>query len=70
MGRENGGLPLPLGGNVIHKRHAPPLRRRVSDILTASIQFSRDHRAVSVAHSMQWARDMGQDLADRFVGIK
>lgn len=68
-GRENDGLPLPLGGNVIHKRHAPELRRRVSDILTGSIRYSLEHRDESVAHSMQWARDMGQDLADRFVGM-
>jgi 1,4-dihydroxy-6-naphthoate synthase len=68
-GRENDGLPLPLGGNVIHKRHAPELRRRVSDILTGSIRYSLDHRDEAVAHSMQWARDMGQDLADRFVGM-
>ena len=68
-GRENEGLPLPLGGNVIHKRHAPELRRRVSDILTASIQYSLDHRPEAVAHSLQWARDMGLELADRFVGM-
>ena len=68
-GRENDGLPLPLGGNVIHKRHAPELRRRVSDILTASIQYSLDHRPEAVAHSLQWARDMGMELADRFVGM-
>ena len=68
-GRENDGLPLPLGGNVIHKRHAPELRRRVSEILTGSIRFSLEHRDEAVAHSMQWARDMGQDLADRFVGM-
>lgn len=68
-GRENDGLPLPLGGNVIHKRHSPELRKRVSDILTASIQFSLDHRAAAVAHAMQWARDMGMDLADQFVGM-
>jgi 1,4-dihydroxy-6-naphthoate synthase len=68
-GRENDGLPLPLGGNVIHKRHAPELRRRVSEILTGSIRYSLEHRDEAVAHSMQWARDMGQDLADRFVGM-
>jgi 1,4-dihydroxy-6-naphthoate synthase len=68
-GRENEGLPLPLGGNVIHKRHEPALRKQVSDILTASIQFSLDHRPEAVAHSLQWARDMGKDLADRFVGM-
>ena len=68
-GRENEGLPLPLGGNVIHKRHEPALRKRVSDLLTASIQYSLDHRPEAVAHSLQWARDMGHDLADRFVGM-
>ena len=41
-GSENGGLPLPLGGNVIHKRFAPAVRKTISDILTASIQFSLD----------------------------
>lgn len=68
-GRENEGLPLPLGGNVIHKRHAPELRRRISRILTDSIQFSLDHRPEAVAHALQYARDMGKDLADTFVGM-
>jgi 1,4-dihydroxy-6-naphthoate synthase len=68
-GRENEGLPLPLGGNVIHKRHSPELRRRVSDILTGSIQYSLDHRPEAVAHALQWARDMGVELADQFVGM-
>lgn len=68
-GSENDGLPLPLGGNVIHKRHTPALRSRISRILTESIQFSLDHRPEAVAHSLQYARDMGQDLADRFVGM-
>lgn len=68
-GRENEGLPLPLGGNVIHKRHAPAVRKVISDVLTASIQFSLDHRPEAVAHAMQWARDMGIELADQFVGM-
>ena len=68
-GRENDGLPLPLGGNVIHKRHAAPARKMISDILTASIQFSLDHRPEAVAHALQYARDMGRDLADQFVGM-
>jgi len=68
-GRENGGLPLPLGGNVIHKRHEPAVRKTISDILTASIQFSLDHRVEAVQHALQFARDMGRDLADRFVGM-
>ncbi len=67
--RENDGLPLPLGGNVIHKRFAPEVRTVISRILTASIQFSLDHRAEAVNHALQYARDMGRDLADRFVGM-
>lgn len=68
-GETNGGLPLPLGGNVIHKRFEPSVRRTVSDILTASIRFSLDHRPEAVRHALQFARDMGRDLADKFVGM-
>jgi len=66
---ENQGLPLPLGGNVIHKRISVEDRKRVSNILSASIQYSLDHRAEAVQHSLQYARDMGVELADKFVGM-
>ena len=41
----------------------------MSDVLTASIQYSLDHRAEAVQHALQYARDMGRDLADKFVGM-
>src|SRR5262249_57881683 len=63
------GLPLPLGGNVIHKRFSPPVRKRISDVLTASIRYSLEHRSEAVAHALQYARDMGRELADQFVGM-
>ena len=68
-GRENDGLPLPLGGNVIHKRFEPELRRRVAGIVTDSIRYSLEHRAEAVEHALQYARDMGRELADQFVGM-
>jgi 1,4-dihydroxy-6-naphthoate synthase len=68
-GRENDGLPLPLGGNVIHKRIGSDERKVVSDILEHSIRFSLDNRREAVEHSLQYARDMGIDLADKFVGM-
>ena len=49
-GRENEGLPLPLGANVINKRFEPAARKSISDILTASIQYSLAHRAEAVQH--------------------
>ena len=68
-GRENDGLPLPLGGNVIHKRIETDERKVVSDILENSIRYSLDNRSEAVEHSLQYARDMGIDLADTFVGM-
>jgi 1,4-dihydroxy-6-naphthoate synthase len=68
-GRETDGLPLPLGGNVIHKRFEPSIREIISTILSDSIRFSLDHRAEAVQHALKYARDMGRDLADKFVGM-
>ncbi len=68
-GSENEGLPLPLGANVINKRFEPAIRKSISDILTASIQYSLDHRDEAVRHALQYARDIGRDLADKFVGM-
>ena len=67
--REQYGLPLPLGGNVIHKRFEPNVRKKISDILTASIRYSLEHRAEAVQHALQYARGMGKELADKFVGM-
>src|SRR5216117_275938 len=53
--RENDGLPLPLGGNVIHKRFDPATRKAISDILTASIRYGLDHRAEAVEHALRYA---------------
>jgi len=68
-GEKNDGLPLPLGGNVVHKRHPLGLRKRIAEVLARSIQFSLDHRPAAVQHALKYARDMGTDLADRFVGM-
>jgi 1,4-dihydroxy-6-naphthoate synthase len=66
---QNDGLPLPLGGTVIHKKFPADVRRNISNILTSSIQYSLDHRPEAVQHALQFARDMGRDLADKFVGM-
>lgn len=67
--QENDGLPLPLGGNVIHKRIPPQDRSAISRLLTASIRYSLDHRREAVQHALAYARDMGLELADKFVGM-
>lgn len=66
---ERTGLPLPLGGNVIRRDFAPALRKRVSDLLKASIQYALDHRKDALDYALQFARDMDPKLADKFVGM-
>lgn len=60
--------PLPLGGNAIHKRHGAAMKD-ISEILTASIRYSLDNRAAALDYALGWARDMGVELADEFVGM-
>lgn len=68
-GKENDGLPLPLGGNVIHRRIPSAARALIAQVLEASIRFGLEHREEAVQHALQFARGMGRDLADQFVGM-
>jgi len=43
--------------------------REIAGILRNSIEYSLQHRSDAVDHALQYARDMGKDLADRFVGM-
>lgn len=62
-------LPLPLGGNVVRRALGEETIRDVAAILKESIQYGLDHRHEAVEYALQWARDMGHDLADEFVGM-
>lgn len=67
-------LPLPLGGNAIRRDlvHGPAgadALRRVCRILLDSIEYALSHREESVAFALNYARDMGTELADEFVGM-
>ena len=67
--KEDTGLPLPLGGNCIRRSLGIDKMEEVSDILRRSIEFSLANRTEAVEYALQYARDMGFDLADRFVGM-
>ncbi len=62
-------LPLPLGGNCIRRSLGKEAMVEVTGILKRSIQYSLEHRREAVEHALNYARDMGADLADRFVGM-
>ena len=63
------GLPLPLGGNVIRRDIPADVRHDVLEIMRQSIDFGLVNRAEAVQHSMPYARDLNQTLADKFIGM-
>jgi 1,4-dihydroxy-6-naphthoate synthase len=67
--REKTGLPLPLGGNAIRRSLGEKTMQTVTQALRDSIQHGLDHRDEALAYAMQFARDLDQDLANKFVGM-
>jgi 1,4-dihydroxy-6-naphthoate synthase len=68
-GAETGGLPLPLGGNVIRRDLGEPLMTRVSRLLRASIAWGLEHRAETLAHAHHYGRGLDVAQTDEFVGM-
>ena len=66
---KTGGLPLPLGGNVIRKDLSPADRSEINQILHESIRYGLEHRSAGVAHAMPLARGLDTALADQFIGM-
>ncbi len=67
--KEDTGLPLPLGGNVIRKDLPRELRSIVSKHLRASIAYGLNHRQNALDHAMKYARGLDRAMADTFVGM-
>jgi 5,8-dihydroxy-2-naphthoate synthase len=66
---EQTSLPLPLGGNCIRRSLGEGAVEEITAVLKASIEYSLAHREEAVEHALQYARDMGHELADKFVGM-
>jgi len=66
---KSGGLPLPLGGNVIRKDLGIEVMEEISEILRESIKYSLTHRDEAVEYALKYARGMTKDKADKFIGM-
>ncbi len=62
-------MPLPLGGNCVRRDLGLDAMNEITAVIKESIEYSLAHRPDAVEHALQYARDMGRDLADRFVGM-
>jgi 1,4-dihydroxy-6-naphthoate synthase len=64
-----GGLPLPLGGNVIKRELGAQTIATLSTLLHDSIAFGLEHRDEAVRYAMQFGRGLDKARTDRFVGM-
>ena len=64
-----GGLPLPLGCNVIRRDLGGDTMREVSRLLHASIAHALDNRDDAIAYALDFGRGLDVERTDRFVGM-
>jgi 1,4-dihydroxy-6-naphthoate synthase len=64
-----GGLPLPLGGNIIRRDLGPEMIAKVSKLLHDSIAYALSHRQEAVEYALQFGRGLDRAKTDRFVGM-
>jgi 1,4-dihydroxy-6-naphthoate synthase len=64
-----GGLPLPLGGNIIRRDLGSDMIARVSKLLHDSIAYALAHREEAVEYALQFGRGLDRARTDRFVGM-
>jgi 1,4-dihydroxy-6-naphthoate synthase len=67
--QRTGGLPLPLGGNIIRRDLGSETIARVSRLLHDSIAYALDHRPEAVEYALQFGRGLDRARTDRFVGM-
>ena len=64
-----GGLPLPLGGNVIRRDLGAATIAKVSRLLHDSIAYALNHREEALDYALQFGRGLDRGKADRFIGM-
>jgi 1,4-dihydroxy-6-naphthoate synthase len=69
--KEDTGLPLPLGGNVIRRDIPEELKMRLCTLLRQSIDYALDRREEALDFAMKYARGLetSREKADQFVGM-
>jgi 1,4-dihydroxy-6-naphthoate synthase len=63
------GLPLPLGANALLRALPPEIQSECCRLMRDSIQYSLDNHEEALNYAMQFARDMEEPLAEKFVGM-
>ncbi len=67
--KDETGLPLPLGGNVIRRDLGAGKIAQISSLISQSIRYSLDNRESALAYALQFGRGLDASQADRFVSM-
>ena len=67
--KETGGLPLPLGGNVVRRTLGAKVIAAVTETLRESVRYGLDHRQAGVRHALPLSRGMDEKRTDQFIGM-
>ena len=65
--KQETGLPLPLGGNVIRRDLGEDRIGKIADLIEKSIRYGLDHRTEALRYALQFGRGLDADRGDRFV---
>jgi 1,4-dihydroxy-6-naphthoate synthase len=66
---ETGGLPLPLGLDVVRADMGPELCREINRGLKESILYGRAHLDDAIAYALTFGRGLDKELGKKFVGM-
>lgn len=64
---QTGGLPLPLGLDLVRKDLGSNVARTLSAGLRESIDYGYNHQAESIPYALRWGRGIDYNLGERFV---
>ena len=67
--RDETGLPLPLGANVIRINLGDEIYTKSAQAIRDSITYGFDHRADAIAYAKDFGRDLSDEKVDEFVGM-
>ena len=69
--KEEFGLPLPLGCNVVRKDLGRDVIKKIERLMRKSVEFSLRERERALSYAIDYARDLSEDRerTDRFVGM-
>ena len=65
--KEAGGLPLPLGLDVVRKDLGEEMARKLSLGLKASIHYGYTHQDEAIPYALEWGRGIDRKLGEKFV---